>query len=805
MNDDWREETQARLKNNKIYQTLRHKCESEAAGDQVLALVDEATYYAYQRTKTVLRHMGEFTLHDGDHLFRVLKLMEKLLGTNLAKLSTPELMLLILCAFFHDIGMAPDEKDVVSWKKVWDKYPSFDSDDEENEYNKFRRYCSSKQEQLDQIQQFFTAGNLTSADNLKGHLVSDYIRTTHALRAKEIIRNDWDGKIKYRDADLTVEFAEICFSHSEDALLLLNFDKSYLCGPDTYACLPLIAVVLRLADILDFDAKRTPSILFSHLSVRHPISIKEWNKHRAIEAWTISESLIAFHAKCSHPAIEASIHSFCDLIDTELSICNNVLLAINDYYKSIQADINLKLPFKINRDKIETKRDLLGNPQYVYRKTQFSLSKSQVIDLLMGTKLYGNPEVALRELLQNSIDACLLRRALEIKWGNLYSPEIKVNYYKEDEDTILEIADNGTGMDQDIIDNYYSKIGSSFYTSGEFYDLRSYTNADFIPTSRFGIGILSCFMVADTLIVDTRRVYGPHKSSEPININVEGQESIFWLKKGERNTPGTTTKLILRKNKNPWDNMDEEQFVKSVESVIPNPPFKILIKTESHEKIRDQHSFKEITAASLKDYSWNKHENIKEVELTFNQFGLVGSAIVAILEQRNMPVKKIDMTSKEVLIDGKEYTLNKTMTLGNNDIKLKSTSIEIDDEGNIEENDSSRSLARSKSRLSLHGIEVPTTLFPDFWRIQRNQVELSWPFSLLLVIDISEKRDIDLNSSRTQVIMSEKWGKFEEDLAFIICSGIAQKVSNKYWKFLRDIFLEKSKNENFLTALKKVP
>lgn len=53
-------------------------------------------------------------------------------------------------------------------------------------------------------------------------------------------------------------------------------------------------------------------------------------------------------------------------------------------------------------------------------------------------------------------------------------------------------------MDQYIIDNYYSKVGTSFYKSTDFYTLKSETKADFTPTSRFGIGILSCFMVADT-------------------------------------------------------------------------------------------------------------------------------------------------------------------------------------------------------------------------------------------------------------------------------------------------------------------
>ena len=118
MEDDWRLETQLGLQKSILYKLLKEKCGADPAGDHVLSLVDEATYYAYQRTKTILRHMGQFTLHDGVHLFRVLSIMEKLIPLRAMKeFSVPEIMLLILGAFFHDIGMAPDENCVLSWKK----------------------------------------------------------------------------------------------------------------------------------------------------------------------------------------------------------------------------------------------------------------------------------------------------------------------------------------------------------------------------------------------------------------------------------------------------------------------------------------------------------------------------------------------------------------------------------------------------------------------------------------------------------------------------------------------------------------
>lgn len=804
--DDWKAETQERLPKSAIYRALISKCDDDPAGNHVLSLVDDATFFAYQKTKTILMHMGEFTLHDGDHLFRVLILMEKLLSPEkIAELSVPELMLLILSAFFHDIGMAADEKEVGAWKKVWDVSPSL-SKEEKTEFGKFNRFYLSKPDFNTQIEAYISEGKNSDADLLKSYIISDYIRLTHAERALKIIESHWLGKIKYRDVDLTVEFAEICSSHNDDALSLLQLDRNHLCADGVYANFQLVAVLLRLADILDFDAKRTPTVLFSHLFVRHPVSIKEWNKHRAINSWAISEENIQFHAKCEHPAIEASIHDFCDIIDRELSACNNIISSINDYDRNQGKEHLIHIPFKVDRSKINTKRGMNGKPLYLYQKAQFNLSKNQVIDLLMGTKLYGDPEVALRELLQNSIDACLLRSAMEKSWGNLYEPEIHVKYSTEGDSDVLEIIDNGTGMDQYIIDKYYSKVGSSFYKSPDFFALKSKSNAKFTPTSRFGIGILSCFMVADTLLVDTRRVYGPHSSSDAINLTIEGQESIFWIKPGNRETPGTSTKLFLRKNVNPWDNLTDDDFIKSVENVIPNPPFKIRVETKSHERVRDEHSFEEVRAESLKNYSWDKHENIQELSIEFNDkdLGFVGSIVVAMLESNGLPASSIEMTSRSIEIEGEDFPLEKSLQMSNNKIRESTTSITIDENGTIEQSDSQNELCKSKSRLSLHGIEVPTSLFQEFWRKQKNQAELDWPFPMLVVVDICGEMDLDLNSSRTQILMSDKWQSFEEVLAFEVCSKIANSVTVEYWSKLVELLKEKTNNSVFLESLSKV-
>lgn len=801
--DDWRNETQQGLKASFLYTTLKQKCESDPAGKHVMALVDDATYYAYQRTKTILRHMGEFTLHDGDHLFRVLALMERLVPQNeIEKFSVPELMLLILTAFFHDIGMAPSERDVLSWKKVWDQSPQFSTIDERTEFAKFMRFCNARPDKAAMIEELIRQGDISKAEVLKNYLITEFIRITHAKRALQIIQDDWANRIKYRDSDLAVEFANICFSHNEDASGLLELDRNLLCGPNVYACLPLIAVILRLADLLDFDGKRTPSVLLSHLLVRDPISLKEWSKHRAIEAWTIDNRTIQFHAKCVHPAIECSIREFCDVIDHELAVCNQVLGFLNEFHANGRS-IQIRMPLKVDRSKIEAKKDFHNKPIYIYRETKFNLSKSQVIDLLMGTKLYGDASVALRELVQNSIDACLLRSSMEKSWGTNYTPEISISFTRTVDGDVLEVSDNGVGMDQNIIDSYYSKVGSSFYKSAEFFDLRAQTNANFIPTSRFGIGILSCFMVSDVLNVETRRVYGAHSSSLPLNITVEGQDSLFVIKEGKRSVPGTTTTLHLRKEVHPWKQMTATKFLESVQSVISNPPFKINIRSESETLQIDQNSFKLADPASLKGGFWQLHENIREFELSFDdaENGIVGSAIIGVLEQNGSPVAGIDVTTKSVSINGAEFDLNKKIVLSGAEIRGKSTTISIDDNNEIQSSNFDSILAQSRSRISLHGIDVPSTLFPRSWERHPNQAALDWPMPCLIVLDICGASDLDLNSARTQILLSDKWIALERNIAKLVLVGIKKQVSEDYWGKLRSIISHASQQSAMSSLL----
>lgn len=108
---------------------------------------------------------------------------------------------------------------------------------------------------------------------------------------------------------------------------------------------------------------------------------------------------------------------------------------------------------------------------------------------LLSDSLYANDSVFLRELLQNAADAIEARRNQEPEFAD---PQIEVHL---DGEGVLEFTDNGIGLTEEEIHTFLAVIGKSSKRD----NLRQ---QGFI--GQFGIGLLSCFLVADTIEVFTR-------------------------------------------------------------------------------------------------------------------------------------------------------------------------------------------------------------------------------------------------------------------------------------------------------------
>lgn len=173
----------------------------------------------------------------------------------------------------------------------------------------------------------------------------------------------------------------------------------------------------------------------------------------------------------------------------------------------------------------------------VHRETlKFELASHEVIDLLVGHRIYTDPpRVVVRELLQNAVDACRLRRALA---GPGYAPRIRVAW----QPGWLTVEDNGVGMTEAIVRGYFLRVGRSYYSSDDF--RATYGDVAFAPIARFGIGALSAFLVAERLHVVTRH-WQP--GAEPLRLEIEGLHSTIAVAPALADTPvGTRLDLALR-------------------------------------------------------------------------------------------------------------------------------------------------------------------------------------------------------------------------------------------------------------------
>lgn len=770
---------ESQAENYRIWRTLKARCEKTGDYD-TLALVKKVAVYSIEKLKVVIKYMGNFTLHDEVHIFNMLNIIDDLLPENiLNELTVPDLMLILLSVFLHDVGMCPTEKErqILLGKE---NTTDIELKNEQKKYNDFKK------------SKILMAGESNAFYNDENNILSMYIRETHADRARRFINKDWKDMLQYMGVSFTEIVADICYSHCESIEYVRDNIESICSIGKTYACTQFVAVVLRLADIIDFDPSRAPLILMEHIDLSDKMAIREWEKHQEIRACCIRNNKIICAAKCKHPAIEYSIRKFCDLIDQELKDALYILLTMNSesyndeltFYKSI------RIPIRVDRYQIGPAKDDKGNFLYQYHESAFTLNKTQIIDLLMGTKLYNNSKVAIRELMQNSLDACLLMQRICNSRGknSSYDPKISIRYFDSDGVTKLEIEDNGIGMNQEIIDNYYTNIGNSYYKSEEFYNLLASNNIEFSPISKFGIGILSCFMVADEMEVKTKRI----DENDAISVTIEGYNSLFIIRHTDMDDYGTKTTLILRKDE-PWKDMDKDEFVNCIKSILKTPPFPVYIyyKNEPEVKYETCWDNAEKDLQKLKK-EWIITPNIKEIncDIDVPEYGFKGTASIAYITKNRKPVDYIETQVNNVSIQDKDYKISVVYSYDEYGIFRRADSLSIDDDNKVSIIGNYTTSMESYADISLHGITIPRNLFVDFNSKDRSRF-IEFPLPTILVLDIYDKADLNLNSARTDIIADDKWKLFEKRIVLILCEKLREKIGNKKWNILQGIIIDK--------------
>ena len=334
------------------------------------------------------------------------------------------------------------------------------------------------------------------------------IRENHHIRTEEFFEKMHD-KVRLSLNEGRI-IGKICLGHRKENLLDSKYEDMYF-GSNIRIRPRFLSALLRIADECDVTQNRVPEIIYYSLNPKGASKI-EFDKHLNVigigqpEPYKLQLSGVA-----RDPKGVKVLEGVTKKIQNEL---NQV--------KSILAQEKIMLEY------VESKIDTRG---FINKPIEFEIDRKKIVDLLIGKSLYKRKDSGIRELLQNSIDACRIRNSMEKN----YSPLIEFSF----NDKIISISDNGIGMNFDIASKYLSNIGTSFFVSKEFEKMMHGKKA-FDAISRFGIGILSCFIIASKVIIETKK-----ENNDPCRFVIDKLDEGWRYESSSTKTVGTKISLSL--------------------------------------------------------------------------------------------------------------------------------------------------------------------------------------------------------------------------------------------------------------------
>jgi hypothetical protein len=495
---------------------------------------------------------ADFTLHDEGHGFRVAERMVDTLTPACAEnLSPTEAALLLLSAHLHDIGMTPKRGKVRAHHEYL--LTGTAAALSERERAELQRWLD---DHADGLVPPLASGPLTVNDLRRADLlITHYARSRHNDWSEEWIREHLASRPDLY-AGWIDDLVQLCRSHhyGYDELVKEKFDPKVVgpSDPPELVHLRFLAAVLRIADILEFDPERTPEVILQHRDVSAE-SVLYWEKDHQVALLRQGNTLI-FQARPCKAAIHRAIEIMADEIDTELELC--LRLKNENRFGSAALGPSYPIPHEWTLEKMH--RNIVPREgAYEYVDGSFRPNTARILQLLSGTSLYQDPLAATRELIQNAFDAVREKiawqrltyansasRCLERTLGDMNSVVLELKQMGDE--AWLECTDTGVGMTKSVLTNQFLISGSP--RSHKLLDLERRCRAKGFGlgrTGEFGIGALSYFMIANRVIIETRR------SQEPGDLELNGWRftsdgigSFGELQKIDR-APGTTVRLRL--------------------------------------------------------------------------------------------------------------------------------------------------------------------------------------------------------------------------------------------------------------------
>jgi hypothetical protein len=260
-----------------------------------------------------------------------------------------------------------------------------------------------------------------------------------------------------------------------------------------------LSFLLRTADAAHIDNLRTPKT--NRMIGEIPgISKEHWTFQKKLGFPQLSsDGLLMYATNSPFSSEEQKAWWFCY---EALKVLDKELKNANEYFNTKNLTGFEARGVKSIDDTLELGKKYIRTSGWNSINTQIKVTNPvHIASELGGVKLYGNINIALRELIQNSLDAINLHR-IYTGQDNINVGEIKISIKKNENDYYLTITDNGIGMSQTIMTNELLDFGGSYWKSSRFkYDFQGIHTKGFESIGKFGIGFFSTFMLGERITV----------------------------------------------------------------------------------------------------------------------------------------------------------------------------------------------------------------------------------------------------------------------------------------------------------------
>ncbi|WP_051830607.1 MULTISPECIES: hypothetical protein [Streptomyces] len=306
---------------------------------------------------------------------------------------------------------------------------------------------------------------------------------------------------------------------------------------------PRLALILALAYGTAIETTALPDIVAEHLGIPHEVDLADLCRTLELAVWGGSYDLPVLRAECRHEAVVEGLREYTARADELLHAVRRVLTSH-------------PLPTRLASDEAAPAAGAFTG------WARFRLDERRVRSLLMGVELYRDRDLAVRELYQNALDACRYRRARTEYLDRTNTLGARFTYdgrieFRQGVDehgrAYLECQDNGVGMGESELRGVFSNAGARFAEQLDFkLERAEWRKADppveLYPNSRFGIGVLSYFMLADEIRVTTCRMDATGRLGPQLDVSIYGPSHLFRITEREDSCrkPGTTVRLYLR-------------------------------------------------------------------------------------------------------------------------------------------------------------------------------------------------------------------------------------------------------------------